>query len=59
MIHVTADIRDALGTGFKFQSRETIEIKGKGPMETFFLIGPRGGFNEDSGAVDRGVPVPG
>jgi guanylate cyclase len=59
MIHVTADIRDALDTGFKFQSRETIEIKGKGPMETFFLIGPRGGFNEDSGAVDRGVPVPG
>jgi class 3 adenylate cyclase len=59
MIHVTSDIRDALGDIFEFEARETMEIKGKGPMETFFLLAPRDEFLEDSGSLDRGVPAQG
>ena len=36
-IHVTQAVRDRLGAGFEFESRGVIEVKGKGPMQTFFL----------------------
>lgn len=38
MIHVTADIHRALAGRYHFQPRGEIPIKGKGPMETYFLI---------------------
>jgi hypothetical protein len=38
MIHVTADIYRALADGYVFQPRGEIPIKGKGVMETYFLI---------------------
>jgi class 3 adenylate cyclase len=40
MIHVTADIYKALANRYVFQPRGEIPIKGKGMMETYFLISP-------------------
>jgi len=42
-IAVSAATRELLGNHFRFEARESIEVKGKGAMETFFLerrIGP-------------------
>jgi adenylate cyclase len=38
-IHVTNRARERLASSFTFESRGVIEVKGKGPMETFFLLG--------------------
>ncbi|HSM02358.1 MAG TPA: adenylate/guanylate cyclase domain-containing protein [Acidimicrobiia bacterium] len=38
-IQVSAATRKALGDGYRFEHRGTIEIKGKGEMETYFLVG--------------------
>jgi class 3 adenylate cyclase/CheY-like chemotaxis protein len=38
-IQVSAVTRFLLGDHFKFESRGMIEIKGKSPMETYFLLG--------------------
>jgi class 3 adenylate cyclase len=40
-IHVSAEMRCVLGEAFFFESRGELEIKGKGMMETYFLIGTR------------------
>jgi adenylate cyclase len=40
-IHVSAEMRNALGDTYLFESRGKIDIKGKGMMETYFLIGRR------------------
>jgi adenylate cyclase len=40
-IHVSAEMRRALGEVFLFEARGTLEIKGKGMMETYFLSGTR------------------
>jgi adenylate cyclase len=40
-IHVSAEMRCVLGEAFWFESRGELEIKGKGMMETYFLIGTR------------------
>jgi adenylate cyclase len=39
-IQVTARTAEALGSSFALERRGTIEVKGKGPMDTFFLVGP-------------------
>jgi guanylate cyclase len=39
-IHLSARAAAALGEGFDVQPRGVIEVKGKGPMQTFFLCGP-------------------
>ena len=36
-IQISAATRIALGDRFKFEPRGTVEIKGKGMMETYFL----------------------
>jgi adenylate cyclase len=36
-IHVSAATRVALGDRFRFEPRGSLEVKGKGPMETYFL----------------------
>jgi class 3 adenylate cyclase len=36
-VHVSAATRQALGNSFRFESRGPLEVKGKGPMETYFL----------------------
>ena len=38
-IHVSEEARRLMGDKFKFEPRGTIEIKGKGKMETYFLTG--------------------
>jgi len=38
-IQVSATIYERLGHDFEFEPRGTVEIKGKGPMETYFLTG--------------------
>lgn len=36
-IQVTKAVVETVGKGFVFESRGTIDVKGKGPMETYFL----------------------
>ena len=36
-VHVSAATRQALGNAFRFEPRGPLDIKGKGPMETYFL----------------------
>jgi adenylate cyclase len=36
-VHVSAATRKALGNAFRFAPRGSIDVKGKGPMETYFL----------------------
>ena len=40
-IHVSAATHAVLRTAFDFEARGTIDIKGKGPMETYLLVGRR------------------
>jgi class 3 adenylate cyclase len=40
-VHVSAATRKALGNAFRFEPRGSIEIKGKGSMETYFLYRAR------------------
>jgi class 3 adenylate cyclase len=41
-IQVTEDAKRALGGAFQFESRGTVEIKGKGPMQLYYLVGQTG-----------------
>ncbi len=42
-IQVTPATRELLaGNGYRFEPRGTIEVKGKGPMQTWLLVGPSG-----------------
>jgi len=41
-IQVTGRARDALGDLYEFEPRGAIEVKGKGPVETFWLVGRLG-----------------
>jgi len=38
-IQVTTEMKDALGDEFTYERRGVIEVKGKGPMEVWFLTG--------------------
>ena len=49
-IHVSTEMRRALGDDFLFEPRGPLEIKGKGVMETYFLLGSRAGH--EFGAAD-------
>jgi class 3 adenylate cyclase len=40
-VHVSAATRRALGNAFRFEPRGSIDVKGKGPMETYFLYRQR------------------
>lgn len=41
-IQATREVKDYLEPhGYEFESRGTVDIKGKGKMETFWLLGPR------------------
>ena len=36
-VHVSATTRRALGDAFRYEPRGLLEVKGKGPMETYFV----------------------
>ena len=38
-VHVSAATRALLGDGYRFEARGPIAVKGKGAMETYFLLG--------------------
>lgn len=60
MIHVTADIYQALADRYVFQPRGQIPIKGKGLMETYFLISPRrSSVTGDAAPIGEALPVNG
>ena len=40
-VHVAASTRERLAHRFEFELRGTIVVKGKGEMETYYLIGPK------------------
>ena len=40
-VQISASMRDKLGDAFEFSEPRTIEIKGKGPMKTYFLLGEK------------------
>jgi len=40
-IHVTRDVRDALSERYIFEPRGLVDIKGVGPIESWFLVGNR------------------
>lgn len=40
-IQVTSEARDRLAGQFEFERRGIVEVKGKGPIETWFLVGLR------------------
>lgn len=42
-IHVSREVADRLADVFVLEARGPIELKGKGPTETFFLVGRAGG----------------
>lgn len=46
-IQMTQDTRARLGDAYRFEERGLVEIKGKGPIQTFWLIGK----------VDQSLPV--
>jgi len=39
-IQVSAEARELLGDAYRFEARGPIEIKGKGPMTVYLLVGP-------------------
>ena len=39
-IHVSADVHDILSDRFRFEFRGTVNMKGIGPTETYYLMGP-------------------
>eukprot|EP00002_Diphylleia_rotans_P006243 TRINITY_DN155_c0_g1_i5.p1 TRINITY_DN155_c0_g1~~TRINITY_DN155_c0_g1_i5.p1 ORF type:complete len:694 (+),score=174.66 TRINITY_DN155_c0_g1_i5:114-2084(+) len=62
-IHVTSTVYDLLETEFEFEKRPIIEVKGKGPMQTYFLVGKKENATqeavtriEDEGVVGFGQP---
>ena len=42
-VHVSTDTRLILGEAYSFQPRGPLDIKGKGVMDTYFLLGSRTG----------------
>jgi class 3 adenylate cyclase len=41
-VHVSDAVRDRLGDGFDFEARGLIEVKGRGHLPTYFVLGRRG-----------------
>jgi adenylate cyclase len=49
-IQVPDDVRDRLCDTFEFEERGLVEVKGKGPMHTWYLVGHRAGAVTPSGS---------
>jgi adenylate cyclase len=42
-VHVTGAVKDRLGEAFRFEARGLVDVKGKGPTPTWFLVGQAAG----------------
>lgn len=49
MIQITSDFKDQLGDRYIFKQREKIEVKGKGLMQTYFLLNKKSGVSRSCG----------
>jgi class 3 adenylate cyclase len=49
-IHVTRDVRDRLRGRFTFEPRGLVDVRGKGPMPTYFLLGRGAGRARKTGS---------
>jgi adenylate cyclase len=52
-IQVTERTRDLLADRFELERRDDVEVKGKGPMTTYLLLGRRAGTREPSAGFAR------
>jgi class 3 adenylate cyclase len=52
-VQVTAAVEARLRDGFTFESRGLTEVRGKGPMPTFFLTGVKPGSSDSGSATVR------
>jgi class 3 adenylate cyclase len=57
-IHVTERARQRLADSFDFESRGVIDVKGKGPMTTYLLIGGRPSGHEARSSASTQRPPP-
>jgi class 3 adenylate cyclase len=55
-IHVTERARKRLAEAFDFESRGTIDVKSKGPMTTYLLVGARPSGDEGRSSASTGKP---
>ena len=51
-IQVTERVRAALSGRYRFEARGTIDVKGKGSMETYFLLGAAGDQSPEPSVAD-------
>eukprot|EP00741_Cyanophora_paradoxa_P018035 tig00021037_g17415.t1 len=56
MIHVSGAVRERLRDAFVFEPRGQIDVKGKGPMTTFYLLGEVGKC-DPANLPRRGLPT--
>jgi class 3 adenylate cyclase len=56
-IQVTGDTHERLADAFDFERRGVIEVKGKGPIETWFLVGRRQGVPATGGKAAAEAPA--
>jgi adenylate cyclase len=52
-VQVTTQTRDRLEHVFEFERRGIVDVKGKGPTETWFLLGRRGARSRAASAAPR------
>jgi class 3 adenylate cyclase len=49
MIQITSDFKDQVGDRYTFEQREKIQVKGKGLMQTYFLLDKKSGVSRRCG----------
>jgi adenylate cyclase len=53
-IQVASDTRELIANRFELKERGIVEVRGKGPMRTWFLVGRKPAISESS--VEPGQP---
>ena len=56
-IHVTERVRDRLQESYRFEERGLIDVKGKGQMQTYFLVGRQSAASVGDASPDFHPPV--
>lgn len=55
VIHVTEEVFDRLRDSYRFEPRGVIDVKGKGPMKTYFLTGKGSSLSAERGPSRDGL----